>query len=117
MEHFLPCSLASTFLVRAGTGRDFATSSVSQISAFSWAISSSLLFKNSNNKLFRSRPFSCNSNNFSVTSSLSPNSCARKDFVPNNGSPKPFSFSHRRSEEHTSELQSQFHLVCRLLLE
>src|SRR5689334_24510282 len=27
------------------------------------------------------------------------------------GSPKP------RSEEHTSELQSQFHLVCRLLLE
>src|SRR5689334_24521618 len=28
----------------------------------------------------------------------------------------PFSFS-SRSEEHTSELQSQFHLVCRLLLE
>src|SRR5689334_23725332 len=27
---------------------------------------------------------------------------------------KPFSL---RSEEHTSELQSQFHLVCRLLLE
>src|SRR5689334_23583113 len=25
--------------------------------------------------------------------------------------------SERRSEEHTSELQSQFHLVCRLLLE
>src|SRR5689334_23776248 len=25
--------------------------------------------------------------------------------------------SNRRSEEHTSELQSQFHLVCRLLLE
>src|SRR5689334_24154562 len=25
--------------------------------------------------------------------------------------------SSRRSEEHTSELQSQFHLVCRLLLE
>src|SRR5689334_24350190 len=24
---------------------------------------------------------------------------------------------HERSEEHTSELQSQFHLVCRLLLE
>src|SRR3989338_9908472 len=24
---------------------------------------------------------------------------------------------HRKSEEHTSELQSQFHLVCRLLLE
>src|SRR5438309_4542614 len=26
-------------------------------------------------------------------------------------------FGGRRSEEHTSELQSQFHLVCRLLLE
>src|SRR5438309_5450271 len=26
-------------------------------------------------------------------------------------------FLHARSEEHTSELQSQFHLVCRLLLE
>src|SRR6266481_6356734 len=26
-------------------------------------------------------------------------------------------FPHSRSEEHTSELQSQFHLVCRLLLE
>src|SRR6267143_2964317 len=25
--------------------------------------------------------------------------------------------AHERSEEHTSELQSQFHLVCRLLLE
>src|SRR5438309_4538719 len=25
--------------------------------------------------------------------------------------------THLRSEEHTSELQSQFHLVCRLLLE
>src|SRR5689334_23598014 len=25
--------------------------------------------------------------------------------------------SRRRSEEHTSELQSQFHIVCRLLLE
>src|SRR5438309_7053420 len=26
-------------------------------------------------------------------------------------------FGRKRSEEHTSELQSQFHLVCRLLLE
>src|SRR5712692_10934521 len=26
-------------------------------------------------------------------------------------------YAHWRSEEHTSELQSQFHLVCRLLLE
>src|SRR5689334_24884847 len=29
----------------------------------------------------------------------------------------PASRPARRSEEHTSELQSQFHLVCRLLLE
>src|SRR5689334_24760357 len=28
-----------------------------------------------------------------------------------------FSYAGKRSEEHTSELQSQFHLVCRLLLE
>src|SRR5689334_24735657 len=28
-----------------------------------------------------------------------------------------FSRHDKRSEEHTSELQSQFHLVCRLLLE
>src|SRR5689334_24534135 len=34
----------------------------------------------------------------------------------NAGSDPPTSFV-RRSEEHTSELQSQFHLVCRLLLE
>src|SRR5438309_8705717 len=29
----------------------------------------------------------------------------------------PARINARRSEEHTSELQSQFHLVCRLLLE
>src|SRR2546422_8516674 len=29
----------------------------------------------------------------------------------------PFLFGHERSEEHTSELQSRLHLVCRLLLE
>src|SRR2546422_1882216 len=29
----------------------------------------------------------------------------------------PASLSHARSEEHTSELQSRLHLVCRLLLE
>src|SRR5689334_23604135 len=29
----------------------------------------------------------------------------------------PFAVVDGRSEEHTSELQSQFHLVCRLLLE
>src|SRR5689334_24649467 len=32
-------------------------------------------------------------------------------------STNPISASRFRSEEHTSELQSQFHLVCRLLLE
>src|SRR3989338_11320537 len=31
--------------------------------------------------------------------------------------PRCWSEPSRRSEEHTSELQSQFHLVCRLLLE
>src|SRR5689334_24348845 len=31
--------------------------------------------------------------------------------------PSDVSFTRTRSEEHTSELQSQFHLVCRLLLE
>src|SRR5689334_23659964 len=30
---------------------------------------------------------------------------------------RPIQRRKRRSEEHTSELQSQFHLVCRLLLE
>src|SRR6267143_7199747 len=30
---------------------------------------------------------------------------------------RPHNRHQRRSEEHTSELQSQFHLVCRLLLE
>src|SRR5689334_24380274 len=30
---------------------------------------------------------------------------------------RSFAESSERSEEHTSELQSQFHLVCRLLLE
>src|SRR5689334_24438659 len=42
--------------------------------------------------------------------------------IINNGSisahvPRPGSAVVDRSEEHTSELQSQFHLVCRLLLE
>src|SRR5689334_24687486 len=33
------------------------------------------------------------------------------------GGPRSATASSPRSEEHTSELQSQFHLVCRLLLE
>src|SRR5216684_8612652 len=32
-------------------------------------------------------------------------------------SPRPRGWRPRRSEEHTSELQSRLHLVCRLLLE
>src|SRR5689334_23990797 len=44
---------------------------------------------------------------------------------PRDGTPEQFLdvparlrvLQHARSEEHTSELQSQFHLVCRLLLE
>src|SRR5438309_3224469 len=42
---------------------------------------------------------------------------ARSAFAPRLRSPRPCSRGSRRSEEHTSELQSQFHLVCRLLLE
>src|SRR2546422_11041118 len=38
-------------------------------------------------------------------------SVSSKPSKPSSGSPKP------RSEEHTSELQSRLHLVCRLLLE
>src|SRR2546422_7174548 len=33
------------------------------------------------------------------------------------GTDIPFSIKNKRSEEHTSELQSRLHLVCRLLLE
>src|SRR6202035_5330534 len=41
---------------------------------------------------------------------------SRKSQVLNHGS-YSFKGRYQRSEEHTSELQSQFHLVCRLLLE
>src|SRR5689334_24786539 len=43
-----------------------------------------------------------------------PNWCAG---VEGSSSCSPTRASASRSEEHTSELQSQFHLVCRLLLE
>src|SRR5689334_23865924 len=36
---------------------------------------------------------------------------------PSQGAGQRFVKARPRSEEHTSELQSQFHLVCRLLLE
>src|SRR2546422_2779710 len=35
----------------------------------------------------------------------------------NEANARPISAASRRSEEHTSELQSRLHLVCRLLLE
>src|SRR5689334_23846096 len=41
--------------------------------------------------------------------------CFMRLNIPNTD--KTLSLWERRSEEHTSELQSQFHLVCRLLLE
>src|SRR2546429_6789823 len=37
--------------------------------------------------------------------------------APSKGSPQRVTVSGQRSEEHTSELQSRLHLVCRLLLE
>src|SRR5690554_7696503 len=45
---------------------------------------------------------------------LSPLPKEKRSLWPNNGR---WNFSHSRSEEHTSELQSRPHLVCRLLLE
>src|SRR2546429_3460769 len=44
-----------------------------------------------------------------------PEAAALMDFLRANGI--PFSAFRTRSEEHTSELQSRLHLVCRLLLE
>src|SRR5260370_13374830 len=37
--------------------------------------------------------------------------------IPLNQNKRPGCYLHRRSEEHTSELQSHLNLVCRLLLE
>src|SRR5690348_18106010 len=54
--------------------------------------------------LFRSPP---RPPRFRATASRTPSSSPRL----------PLGFSHARSEEHTSELQSPVHLVCRLLLE
>src|SRR5438876_5650547 len=42
---------------------------------------------------------------------------ARRGLRPDVGRCRPGSRRDRRSEEHTSELQSPVHLVCRLLLE
>src|SRR5712692_11746659 len=46
-----------------------------------------------------------------------PISCASAPQEEDPGMPHTKTRPARRSEEHTSELQSQFHLVCRLLLE
>src|SRR5258708_31652796 len=43
--------------------------------------------------------------------------CKTSDFTPQCGALIEKLFSDSRSEEHTSELQSPDHLVCRLLLE
>src|SRR5438309_5289538 len=43
--------------------------------------------------------------------------CVRKFFCRNPLCERKIFTERLRSEEHTSELQSQFHLVCRLLLE
>src|SRR5258708_19894927 len=53
------------------------------------------------------------------TTQVLPNSSAiaTTAFVSTNMNPAPKKKSWRRSEEHTSELQSPDHLVCRLLLE
>src|SRR3712207_8533868 len=42
---------------------------------------------------------------------------AVRDWAAADGRTAPVTGSHRRSEEHTSELQSRQYLVCRLLLE
>src|SRR5438309_9238003 len=43
--------------------------------------------------------------------------CVKVDTTPHDLTVCLFECLRERSEEHTSELQSQFHLVCRLLLE
>src|SRR5689334_24607380 len=43
--------------------------------------------------------------------------CARALWIMLRSGARPAREPRKRSEEHTSELQSQFHLVCRLLLE
>src|SRR2546430_11904566 len=46
-----------------------------------------------------------------------PRYASRYAVEPDNGPPDPPPRTRSRSEEHTSELQSQSNLVCRLLLE
>src|SRR5216684_8304020 len=53
---------------------------------------------------------------FRSSRSASSRAGIRRSFPPTS-SPAPSTGASRRSEEHTSELQSRLHLVCRLLLE
>src|SRR5689334_24162997 len=51
-----------------------------------------------------------------TATSRTASACAARATLPGTGSTRTIRPT-TRSEEHTSELQSQFHLVCRLLLE
>src|SRR5207237_9413604 len=51
------------------------------------------------------------------SSDLSPSRVPRPGWVNSGWARRAAAFSRRRSEEHTSELQSHLNLVCRLLLE
>src|SRR5687768_18009247 len=66
--------------------------------------------------LFRSvrSPFSARTGAGRVAPLRSPDHVCRRSHPP---APVPSPEDVRRSEEHTSELQSRLHLVCRLLLE
>src|SRR5689334_24310784 len=67
-------------------------------------------------KLLRRRaPFSCCFRCSSTRESV--RRCSGRSELPVNRCNAGLANVERRSEEHTSELQSQFHLVCRLLLE
>src|SRR5205809_5223163 len=65
----------------------------------------------------RSHPAGCRT---APSRSVAPPLAARHTARPatqHSGARRPESAPGRRSEEHTSELQSRLHLVCRLLLE
>src|SRR5689334_24562365 len=65
--------------------------------------------------LFRSRSFSCN--DVSHTAPRGGSKDANRACRVARADAAKCPLVPQRSEEHTSELQSQFHLVCRLLLE
>src|SRR5258705_3702637 len=62
--------------------------------------------------------FRSTSSSSAITSSASAGTSSRPSLLcPPTWSQRPAKSTSRRSEEHTSELQSLRHLVCRLLLE